>query len=193
MEALFDLLRETLRNPQAGARQVMALQLSLAERWQAFVLVAVVSAILAQIIQLLVPLDEGAAMGLMLGTPVQTGLVQAAVLFVTMVAVHVIGRMFGGVGSWPDALLLVVWLEMIMIALQAVQTLAILILPPLGWVIGLAGLGLFLWLLTHFTVALHRFRSPVRVFWMIVVSLFVLAFGLAIVLALIGVSLPTEG
>lgn len=192
MRLLYRLLFETLQDPQKGARRVMALKLTLAERLQAFALAVLVSVILAQITRLVLPADEGTAMGVMLGTPVQTGLLQTAVLAVTFLAMFLIGRAFGGVGTWPDALLLVVWLEFIMIGLQAFQTLAILILPPLGWMIGLAGLGLFLWLLTHFTAALHRFASLWRVFGMIVVSVVVTAFALSILLAMIGISLPTE-
>jgi hypothetical protein len=40
--------------------------------------------------------------------------------------------MFGGRGTFEDALLLVGWLQVIMLGLQALQLVALVILPPLA-------------------------------------------------------------
>ena len=57
-----------------------------------------------------------------------------------------------------------IWLQFIMALLQAVQLVAVLILPLLAALLGLVGLGLFFWLLTGFVAELHGFRSPMQVF-----------------------------
>ena len=96
----------------------------------------------------------------------------------------------GGTGSFEEAVLLMAWLQFIMICVQAVQAVALLVLPPLAGLIGIAGLFLFLWLLTNFVAVLHGFSSLIKVFLMILASAFGIAFGLSILLMLIGVTVP---
>jgi hypothetical protein len=62
---------------------------------------------------------------------------------------------------------------------------------PLAGIIGHRwGSLLFLWLLTNFTAVLHGFSSLFMVFLMILVSGFGIAFGLSLILTLIGVTVP---
>jgi hypothetical protein len=49
-----------------------------------------------------------------------------------------------------------------------------------------------MWLLTNFVAVIHGFRSLGQVFVMILVSLFVLAFVLSILLTLVGVTVPGQ-
>lgn len=187
---LTTLLSQTLGTPREAARQVMALPIGLPERWQVLALVVILSVILTQATVMLAPADEAAVMRSMLGSPLQSGLVQAAVLVAMVFAVHFVGRAMGGAGAFADALLLIAWLEWVMVCLQVVQLVASVVLPLLASAIGVMGVALFFWLLTQFVLELHGFRSPVRVFGMIVIVLVALAFGVALVFGLIGVSLP---
>ncbi len=187
---LTTLLSQTLGAPREAARQVMALPIGLPERWQVLALVVILSVILTQATVMLAPAEEAAMMRSMLGSPLQSGLVQAAVLVAMVFAVHFVGRAMGGAGAFADALLLIAWLEWVMVCLQVVQLVASVVLPLLASAIGVMGVALFFWLLTQFVLELHGFRSPVRVFGMIVIVLVALAFGVALVFGLIGVSLP---
>ncbi len=187
---LTTLLSQTLGTPREAARQVMALPIGLPERWQVLALVVILSVILTQATVMLAPAEEAAMMRSMLGSPLQSGLVQAAVLVAMVFAVHFVGRAMGGAGAFADALLLIAWLEWVMVCLQVVQLVASVVLPLLASAIGVMGVALFFWLLTQFVLELHGFRSPVRVFGMIVIVLVALAFGVALVFGLIGVSLP---
>jgi hypothetical protein len=55
---------------------------------------------------------------------------------------------------------------------------------------GIAALALFLWLFVNFVAVLHGFPSLLLVFVGIVVSAFAVVFGLSLILALIGVTVP---
>jgi Na+/H+-dicarboxylate symporter len=59
------------------------------------------------------------------------------------------------------------------------------VLPPVGAIVNLAGFVIFLWLLTNFIAELHGFRSLLAVFGGIIFGMVLLAFGLAVVLLLL--------
>ncbi len=180
--ALMALLRETLRDPHAAARRVMGTPLPDGARWQALLLVVVLSVIL---LQLAVMLSGGQTGGVMM-----SGLLQGAVLVGTVLAVHYIGRAFGGSGTFPDALILMAWLQFVTLCFQVAQIVTLLIVPPLAGLVAIASVVVFLWLLVSFIQALHGFRSRVMVLFGLLASFFALAFALSFVLALLGVSVP---
>jgi hypothetical protein len=93
--------------------------------------------------------------------------------------------MRGGTGTFPDALILMVWLQFILLCVQLVQVLAGVMLPVLADLIGLAGLGLLLWLLTNFVAELHGFRSLIAVFAGLVAGAFAFTFVAAFLLTLV--------
>jgi hypothetical protein len=93
----------------------------------------------------------------------------------------------GGQGGFDGSLALVAWLQFVMVCIQVLQTVALLIAPVIGNLIGLFGLILFLWMLTSFVAVLHGFRSLAQVFVMIIVSTFGLIFLLSILLMIFGV------
>ncbi len=183
LSALMGLLRQTLSDPRAAARQVMALPLPRSARWQALALVIVLSMLFGQ-----------AAVLLMAGQgpdALSVGLIQGAVLLALVYAVHFVGRLLGGRGAFEDGLILIAWLQGVMVAVQIAQIVALLILPPLTGLLGFLGMALFLWLLTNFVAELHGFTSLGRVFGMILLTLFGVAILLAIVLQILGVQPPT--
>lgn len=194
LATLSALLRETLSDPRAGMRRVLDIGLPVEARWQALALVAVVSAILSQISIFLGPMGQGGGMmpG-MGGSPVRVVILQVLVLALIVFGVDRIGRAMGGRGSFVDALLVVVWLQVVMIALQLVQVVALILVPPLAALIGLASVALFFWMLTSFVTELHGFASRGRVFGVVLLSFFAMAFVLAFLLTLLGVAPGMEG
>jgi hypothetical protein len=184
LPALLALVRETLRDPRGTARRLIAMDLPMSARWIALALIAAISAILAHLaFALAAARAAGAAPPL--PSPIVTAGFQYAILIISVFAVYQIGRRFGGRGTLGDAVLLVVWLQFILVVVQMAQLAALLLVPPLADLFSLAGLVLFLWLLTAFVAELHGFSSMGRVFAGILISLFALAFGLAVVLALL--------
>jgi hypothetical protein len=184
LPVLMRLVRDTLRDPRGTARGLLAMGLPVPARWIALALIAAISAILAHLAFALsaarAPVESPP-----LPSPLMTAALQYAVLVGTAVAVHLIGRRFGGRGTLPDSVLVVVWLQFILVVVQVAQLVALVVLPPLADVFSVAGLVLFLWLLTAFVAELHGFDSLGRVFGGILISLFALAFALALVVTLL--------
>lgn len=190
--AFFGLVRETLSEPRATARRIIATDVPMSVRWQALALVVVVSVILAKLTMLMLGTPSGVMPGMAAG-PIWAAVLQTGVLLLVAGAADRVGRMMGGHGDFADALLLVVWLQAIMLLIQAAQIVALLLLPPFAGLIGLAAMVLFLWLLTNFVAELHGFDSLGKVFGMIVVTAVGLAFLLATVLAVFGIGPPEVG
>lgn len=187
LSSLMSLVRYTLQNPRDGARQVMNLGLPLSARWSALLLMALGSTILTHLSMAMMPADQREVVAGMLATPIRTAILQGAVMVVIVLAVHWVGRVRGGQGSLADAVIVVAWLQFILLCLQVVQIAAQLLVPPLADFIGIAGLVLFLWLLTNFVAELHGFRSLGAVFGGIVVTMLGLAFVMAaLILVLVG-------
>lgn len=182
---LADLVKLTLEDPRRGVRAVLNLGIPLPARTAALLLVAVGSALLTHLGFLVLPPSEDPVMAFITGSPLRTAVVQWVILACTVVLIDRVGRARGGTGNLADALLIVVWVQVIMLGLQLVQLVALLVAPPLAMIIYLGGLALFFWLLTNFIAELHGFASRGAVFVGIVVTGFAVAFVLILVLTLI--------
>lgn len=179
--ALIGLGHRTLRDPRGGARAIMDLRLPLAAMWTALALTAVISAILLHLsFALLTPVERG--MVPLLPGPFESVVLQSAVMVVTALLAHYLGRMRGGQGSFPEALILMVWLQAILLAFQALQIVALVALPAVTDLIGLLVLVVFMWLLTAFIAELHRFRSMGKVFLGIIGAILAVAMVLSVLL-----------
>jgi Yip1 domain len=177
---LLQMARDTVRNPREGARLLMQLNLPMSARWTALLLMAVLSAVFTHLSIAAMPLPDQDGMQGVIATPIRTAVLQVVVLLVLVQGIYRIGRWRGGTGSFADAMLLVSWLQFILLVLQLVQIVMMVLLPPVGELLGLAGLVLFLWLLTNFVAELHGFRSLLLVFVSIIFSLVSLAFLLSL-------------
>lgn len=158
------LAQLTLQEPRQAAQALLAEGVPMRARTAGLLLVAVLSALFAslQVGPGLAELDPLSRF--MLASPFRAAVFQWLFLALSVVLIHRVGRAFGGRGSFPDALLIVVWLQLPMLALQVLQLAATLVAPPLAGIIGLGGFALFLWLMTAFVAELHGFRSRGRVF-----------------------------
>lgn len=188
--SLLAMLRDSVAEPQEAADRLLALRPATAVVVQAAVLVSVLDALILGV------LGDGA---LVMPTPLGGGalvppLGQAAILLVSLflsaAALQVGGRLLGGTGRFEEALLLVVWLEVMSMGVQAVTLLAALILPPLAGLLGLLGLAILLWCLVHFTRALHGFPGFGRPVATLLLGAVVVVVGLSAILALLGFGGP---
>jgi Yip1 domain len=180
LTTLLQMARETVRRPREGARALMRLNLPMSARWTALMLMAVLSAVFTHLSIAAMPLPDQAGMEGVIATPMRTAALQVVMLVVLVQAVYRLGRWRGGSGSFADAMLLISWLQFILLVLQVVQIALLVLLPPVGELLGLVGLVLFLWLLTNFTAELHGFRSLLLVFLGIIAALVSLAFLLSL-------------
>ncbi len=176
---------ETLRDPRTGLRRVLALDPPMQARWIAFLLMAIGSAIVTHLSIGLIPTEErDAVMGVM-SSPLRTALLQGVLLLAIVQMVWWLGRLRGGTGSFPDALLAMVWLQFIMLGIQALQLVLMLVSPPLAALANLrhwwfsSGFSRTSW--PNFTA----FRSLIAVFGGIVFGALLLGFGLALLLVIL--------
>ena len=132
--------RLTLTDPRQGARVVMGWPLTVAELWAVLALMAVLSALLAEVLVGTAPEGVDPAMAALLASPVRFAALQFAGLGLLTGLLFALGRPFGGTGRFREALALVGWLQTILLALQIVQIVAILVLAPLR-VTEMAALG----------------------------------------------------
>lgn len=178
----------SLGAPRDEARWIMSIDLPRASRWQALLLIVVISVILAQISMVLVPMQGDVIMAPLMMNPVMAGIIQMSLLVLMVFATYWIGRAMGGTGGFGNTILVVAWIQFVMVCLQVIQTVSMVLIPPLAGMISVVGFVLFFWLLTNFIAELHGFQSLGRVFLMILLSMFGFAFGLSLILTLIGVS-----
>jgi hypothetical protein len=115
------------------------------------------------------------------------------VLLALVMGVQGFGRMFGGTGSFPDTLLLVAWVQFVMLGFQAVQLVALVLVPPLFGIVTILSLIVFLRTLTVFVQMLHGFDSALKVGVGIFFAFFAVAFAMAMVLSVFGlIPMPEE-
>lgn len=179
----------TVRDPKVGAQMILRQRFHAQALWPALVAIVAVSVILGQGTLLLL-VGPDALGNSLLANPLSVWIVQLAILAASVFLIHFLGQKFKGKGSLEDALALMVWLEFILACVQVIQIVAMLISPVVSDVLGILGLGLFLWLLTNFVAVQHGFNSLGAVFGMIMISLVGLLVVLTLLLPLFGVILP---
>ena len=185
---LLSALRYSLQSPRDAIRQVIDSEPPMTARWIALLLLAIASTFLTLLSFSLVPSDElPPALVRSMGSPLSLAAIHLVVLFVSVHLLFRIGRFRNGRGSFADCLTVLIWFQIIMLAVQAVQLALQVLLPPFAPAAYFAGLALFFWLLTNFVAELHGFASLSKTFFGILMALAVpillLGFGLALVIA----------
>lgn len=124
----------------------------------------------------------------MLQNPLQVALLQGVAMVVMAMLAQGIGRMFGGNGTFAEALVLITWTEALLCLLQLCQIVLVLLSPGLAAALGMFGIVLSLWVLSNFVAELHRFASAGKVLLGIIVTVLAVAFVMAVAMvALVGV------
>lgn len=164
-KALLLAARDTLANPAAAARMVMALRLNVPEGLMAVGLTAALATLLTGLMQSFLGPVADPAMQDLFSRPFLLAISQFSLMALGAFLMWRVGKMFGGKGSFAQALSLVAWLEVVLILLQVAEVLVRLILPMLALPVGLASLFAFFYLLTHFTAALNGYTSLTKTFF----------------------------
>lgn len=183
-DQILDLARLSVRDPRQGARTLLSLGVPLPARTAGLLLMAVASTVLMHLGFLLLPPTDDAMGQFMMASPIRSAVVQWLVLVVSVLLIYRLGRAWGGQGSLPDTLLIVVWLQVIMLGVQLVQLLALVIAPPLAGLVNIAGLVLFFWLMSSFIAELHGFANRGKVLAGILVTTFAVALLVVFVLSM---------
>jgi hypothetical protein len=123
-----------------------------------------------------------------LGNPLVGAVVQLAAMALIVVLVVRVGRVFGGHGDAWGALMIVVWLNGIMVLLQALQLAAMMLFAPLAALIALASFIWAVWAFASFVGELHGFSNTVAVLGGVLLTMTGVFFVVAILLAALGLS-----
>ena len=110
------LARLTLRDPAQATRALLAEGVPLPARTLGLLLVSVLSAVLASL-QIGVQTEPVEPLiAAMTASPFRAALVQWLILGLSVLLIHGVGRLFNGRGNLPDALLIMVWLQFLLLA-----------------------------------------------------------------------------
>lgn len=188
---LTHVMQLTLQNPRAAARHLIGWQLSLSTVWLVLALMAVLSALLATMSLLVAP--DQAEPGMVeptilavLQNPLQVAVLQAVVMVVMAMLAQGVGRMFGGLGNFADALVLIAWTEALLCLLQLAQIVLMVVSPSLATAVGLFGMVLFVWVLSNFIAEMHSFASAGKVLLGMIATL--LAISVLMAIAVVGMT-----
>jgi len=189
LPGLLSALRYSLQSPRDAIRQVIDSDPPMLARWIALLLVAIASTFLMLLSLALVPAEQmPPALLWALGSPLGHAATHAAMLFVSVHLLYRLGRFRNGRGSFADSLTVLIWFQIIMLAVQAAQLAVQVALPLLAFPAYVAGMVLFFWLLTSFVAELHGFASLTMTFFGILVALvaviLLVGFALALILAM---------
>lgn len=184
------LMKHTLREPRRAFARLRALALPMSARWGLVIMAAAASSVLSFVGTLLFPAPAAGSadvLHVLSVTPWAMAATQVGSAALAAYLLAEVGRIFRGTGSFADALLAVGWVETMMVALQALQLVLVLVLPPLAGLVGIASLVLATLLVILFTMELHGFRNPLLVVLGIIGTVMVTGFVLSLAAATLGI------
>lgn len=183
---LKDLALETLTAPRVAAARILDLRLGMDVIWPLLALVAVVNTIFYSLSITQFEVVSGIATGMNLPL-LYLGMLAGSMVLGALV-LRWVGQMFGGRASFPDLMVLVIWLQALRAAAQALLLLVMMVSPGLANLAAI-GLGLFgLWLLANFLDVAQGWNSLGKSFVVLVITGLGFVFGLSLFMLLIGAS-----
>lgn len=193
---LMRLARMSISEPREAAAILLRDPLPREALWMMFCLVVVAAMLFAQLNAIFLEAAGVPQLGAdapeppMMISPLSQGIIQGFVLGGVAMAVHRIGRLFGGDGGFDGALMLVTFHQFVFILVQAVTVVVSMVFPPFAFIVLLAATGLFFWMLVNFIAELHGFASLLAVFGVVIVAAAVLYFILLQVILSLGLAGP---
>ena len=186
---MIELMRMTLRDPLSGWQRLRGLPWRPGDRWALIFAAAACSAILSWLSGLVLPPppEDAGLLAMLTGSPISMASIQVASAGFGAYMLAEVGRIFGGTGRFADALLAIGWIEAVMVALQSLQLVLTVVLPPLGALVGIATLLLAAYLMVALTMAVHGFRNPLLVVMGILGTVMLTSFLLSLLAATLGI------
>lgn len=180
------LVGMSLSRPRQVAEALNDMRITRDILWTMLLLVVILRVITLSIKLQLQP-DLAAALPMTL-LPFGMTVATAAVMVVLVFAIYFGGQMLGGTGRFPGALLMMIWLQGMAFAFQAVEIATSLIFPVLSLIVAVAGMG---WALAAIIIAidvLHGFRNLFKAAAVLIIATLGPIVGLSFILTLIGVT-----
>ncbi|WBU61247.1 YIP1 family protein [Paracoccus albus] len=188
------LLRLTFRNPAQAVRALQALKLPFAARWMALMVTVILSTLLMILVIKAKPDSVMPIIAGVVGQPIAYVILQLLGIAIASWLLTNLGRGVGGKADFPDVLLVITWIEVLLLSAQVVQSAALMISPLLSSLIGLATTVMIVWAAIQLLRAVQGISNPLVVILGLVASFMVTVFILSIVAAAFGLipELPAE-
>lgn len=180
--SLLRLIADSVVKPREAAATILRLNPPRAVLFESVVLVAALGALLVAFAgdaPVSPPPDEAVR----LPGPLLSAALMAASVVLSASALHAAGRILGGRGTFDQTLALMVWLEVVALAIKVVQAFAALLAPTAAGILQIAGLAVLLWCLANFIHVLHGFSGLGRTFLCLLLGSILVAVGLLILLS----------
>ena len=181
-----ELVIDSLKRPRFAARRILDAGVPDATVLEAAVLVTCAGMVLGYLALLLTANDVDMISAAVLANPLLGAGMQLAAMAVIVVLTVRIGRLFGGRGDLWGAAALVVWLNAMLVLIQAGQLVALALLPPVAAILAIVAVVWTLWAYANFVAELHGFQNPVIVLGAVMLTGIMLFFGTAMLLAILG-------
>lgn len=174
--------KRAFQQPRAAAADVLALGFPKEALAPALLLVVVISVLMSAASDMIAP------------PPVQMPYFKMALLVLIIFtsfsfAIAQVGKMMGGVGTFPDSLLLAIFFQAVFIPVQALQIALLLVSAEISAFLAFGIIVFGFWINLNFIAALHGFESLGRALGVLLLASIAVAFFLVLVTPLLGVSL----
>ncbi len=174
----------SVRNPADAAQTLMAMRIPGRALWTALMLMAVLNTVLFTLSNMMMPWPNGLPRAL--NSPVIYLAVVAGGLILTVWSIFWTGRVMGGKGSVNDVLVLIVWMQALRVAVQAVVLVLTIVAPAFAALLVIAVGLIGVYMLVHFVDQAHRIGSPGKAIVVVIASLLAIVVGLSVFLMLVG-------
>lgn len=183
--SLRDLVILSVRDPAEAARRILSLGLGREGMWSALLLAVVLNTIMYIVSDLALPPPPPEMAVFDMPASVYFGLLLGGLL-VTGIAVHRVGLLLGGQGSFAEVMILLIWLQVLR-ALALVVVLILALTVPLLSALATLATGLYgLYIMLNFIDRAHRLDSLGRAGGVLIASVLAVALGLFVLLQLAG-------
>lgn len=185
LPAFRDLVILSVTDPAEAARRILALNPGREGMWTALLLAVVLNTIMYVVSDLVLPPPPPEMAIFDMPASVYFGLLMVG-LIVTGLALHRVGRAFGGGAQFADVMLLLTWLQILRV-LALVVVLILALTAPLLSALATMATGLYgLYILLHFIDQAHRLGSLGQAAAVLIASVLAVALGIFVLLQLAG-------
>jgi hypothetical protein len=179
---LIKLVISTIKDPKSVAVKIMTVTFPDKVLWALVVLVVIISVLLSELANWLLSFGSFRQGFVLFNSPFLATSVLSLMMIIMIFLTFYIGKFFGGIGKLNNTIILVVWLQSTMIALQIVQLILIPLLPNIAMILGLISGGVFFWVYTNFVLVLHGFQSVGKVFFGVIGSMIGVILALSLII-----------
>ncbi len=189
---LFGMALQSIAEPRKIAGELFAIGLPRPVLWQMLALMLVIGAAIGVASSILFPVAPELQSSIF-AQPLTVALLEGAVAVISVFMIYVIGQRLGGTGTFEAAQMTIIWLNFVLLIIQAGVFVLSLFAPGLAAMLWVAGGVAGFRILSCFVAEAHGFVSAARVFWAILLISFVLVAILSVFLALFGVGAESVG